>query len=227
MQGAGGRAGLKERCAAHTLCVFPNPARHAWRNERQGRAAKRQRAESSSKEKPAARPWFAHVLEVSTHEGAQLGKPHVGGQRQDAQLLVAPRLQGGGGGGGGSGGRVWWEVAAGLQGAAAAREQGAARLRRGLQGAGRRAGCSGRPSHAGAAPAPTGRSAAPPPPAGSSPDAAGSISELKAPPWGGAAEAAAACFCLASAAGGGGRCRYRCTLPTMCSTRGLPAEKAT
>jgi hypothetical protein len=33
------------------------------------------------------------VLEVSSHEGAQLREPHVGGQRQDAQLAVAPGLQ--------------------------------------------------------------------------------------------------------------------------------------
>lgn len=34
-----------------------------------------------------------HVLKVRAHEGAQLCKAHVGGQRKDAQLLVAPRLR--------------------------------------------------------------------------------------------------------------------------------------
>ena len=44
----------------------------------------------------------AHVLEVGAHEGAQLGKPHVRWQRQDAQLLVAAGLQPGKRGGRGA-----------------------------------------------------------------------------------------------------------------------------
>lgn len=49
---------------------------------------------------PPLRP---HPLKVRAHEGAQLGKAHVRGQRQDAQLLVAPGLRQGAEGGKGRG----------------------------------------------------------------------------------------------------------------------------